>query len=39
VPETFIIDKQGIIRERIGGPLSEELINQHLLPLIKELQQ
>ncbi|HEX9447151.1 MAG TPA: DsbE family thiol:disulfide interchange protein [Dongiaceae bacterium] len=39
VPETFIIDKQGTIRERIGGPLSDELITQHLLPLIKELQQ
>lgn len=39
VPETFIIDKQGIIRQRIGGPLSEELISQQLLPLIKELQK
>jgi cytochrome c biogenesis protein CcmG/thiol:disulfide interchange protein DsbE len=39
VPETFIIDKQGIIRDRIGGPLSDDLIETHLLPLIKELQK
>ena len=39
VPETFIIDKQGIIRDRIPGPLSDELIATQLLPLIKDLQK
>jgi cytochrome c biogenesis protein CcmG/thiol:disulfide interchange protein DsbE len=39
VPETFIIDKQGTIRDRVGGPLSDELIETQLLPLIKELQK
>lgn len=39
VPETFIIDRQGIIRDRIPGPLSDELIETQLLPLIKELQK
>ena len=39
VPETFIIDKQGIIRDRIPGPLSDDLIDTQLLPLIKGLQK
>lgn len=39
VPETFIIDKQGIIRDRIGGPLSDDLIASQILPLIKDLQK
>lgn len=39
VPETFIIDKQGIIRDRIGGPLSDELIESQVIPLIKDLQK
>ena len=39
VPETFIIDKQGIIRQRIPGPLSDDLIETQLLPLIKDLQK
>jgi cytochrome c biogenesis protein CcmG/thiol:disulfide interchange protein DsbE len=39
VPETFIIDKQGIIRDRIGGPLSDDLIETQLVPLIKDLQK
>ena len=39
VPETFIIDKQGIIRDRIGGPVSDDLIESQVLPLIKELQK
>lgn len=39
VPETFIIDKEGIIRARIPGPLSDDLIETQLLPLIKDLQK
>ncbi|MDY0885899.1 DsbE family thiol:disulfide interchange protein [Dongia soli] len=39
VPETFILDKEGIIRARIPGPLSDDLIETQLLPLIKDLQK
>jgi cytochrome c biogenesis protein CcmG/thiol:disulfide interchange protein DsbE len=38
VPETYVIDKQGRIRKRIVGPLSEREIAQELLPLVQQLQ-
>jgi cytochrome c biogenesis protein CcmG/thiol:disulfide interchange protein DsbE len=38
VPETFIIDKQGVIRMKHTGPLTPEAINKKIIPLIKELQ-
>jgi cytochrome c biogenesis protein CcmG/thiol:disulfide interchange protein DsbE len=39
VPETFVNDKQGIIRHKQTGPLTEEVLQQTLLPLIRKLQQ
>jgi cytochrome c biogenesis protein CcmG/thiol:disulfide interchange protein DsbE len=39
VPETFIIDKAGIVRHRIAGPLNEQMIEDEIAPLIKELRQ
>ncbi len=38
VPETFVIDKRGIIRLKYSGPLSAAVIEQKLLPLIRELE-
>jgi len=38
VPETFVIDKKGIIRHKLTGPLSPEFIESILLPLISQLQ-
>ncbi len=38
VPETFVIDKQGRIRMRHAGPLTPEVWQQTILPLITELQ-
>jgi cytochrome c biogenesis protein CcmG/thiol:disulfide interchange protein DsbE len=38
VPETFVIDKQGVIRMKFTGPLTREAIAGKLLPLIEELQ-
>ncbi|HEY0844119.1 MAG TPA: DsbE family thiol:disulfide interchange protein [Noviherbaspirillum sp.] len=38
VPETFVIDKRGIIRMKHTGPLTPESLSQKILPLIKELQ-
>jgi len=37
-PETFIMDKQGIIRHKHIGPLSVDALNNEILPLIAELQ-
>lgn len=37
VPETFVIDKQGVIRYKQIGPLTAEAWEQKLLPLIKSL--
>jgi cytochrome c biogenesis protein CcmG/thiol:disulfide interchange protein DsbE len=37
-PETFIIDRQGIVRHKHVGPLTVEILNTEILPLIDELQ-
>jgi cytochrome c biogenesis protein CcmG, thiol:disulfide interchange protein DsbE len=39
VPETFVIDKKGVVRWKFTGPLTEEAIRGKLLPLIEELQR
>ncbi|MDX9845193.1 MAG: hypothetical protein RBT42_15780 [Aquabacterium sp.] len=39
VPETFVIDKQGVIRHKHAGPITPEWVQQTLLPLVKELQR
>lgn len=38
VPETFVIDRKGIVRLRHTGPVTAEDLQQRLLPLIKRLQ-
>ena len=37
VPETFVIDKQGVIRYKHIGPITPEAWQQKLAPMIKEL--
>ncbi len=37
VPETFVIDKAGIIRHKITGVLTPTNIRDEIIPLIKEL--
>lgn len=37
-PETFIIDSQGIIRHKHVGPLTIDVVNEQILPLVAELQ-
>jgi cytochrome c biogenesis protein CcmG/thiol:disulfide interchange protein DsbE len=39
VPETFIIDKQGVIRHKQIGPITTEALQKTILPLINELQK
>lgn len=38
VPETFVIDRKGIIRYKFTGPLTEEALEKKLLPLVRTLQ-
>ena len=38
VPETYVIDKAGVIRLKHTGPITPEVFSGKLLPLVKELQ-
>lgn len=38
VPETYVIDKAGIIRYKQIGPLTEEALRDKIMPLIKGLK-
>lgn len=38
VPETFIIDRRGIIRYKHTGPLTPDVVRTRIEPLLKELQ-
>ena len=37
VPETFVIDKEGVIRLKHIGPVTPEVLQRTILPLIKKL--
>jgi len=37
VPETYVIDKAGVIRYKRIGPLTPEIVKQKVLPLVREL--
>lgn len=39
VPETYIIDKQGVIRDKLIGPVTPQNLQERLLPLIAELKK
>ena len=39
VPETFLIDKAGIVRYKQIGPLTPEALKQKILPMVRELQK
>lgn len=38
VPETYVVDRQGIIRYRAVGPLSDSELASKILPLVAELE-
>jgi cytochrome c biogenesis protein CcmG/thiol:disulfide interchange protein DsbE len=38
VPETFVIDKQGVIRYKQIGPITPEALEKKILPLVKKLE-
>lgn len=37
VPETFVIDKQGVIRYKHIGPVTPQVLRERIEPLLKEL--
>jgi cytochrome c biogenesis protein CcmG/thiol:disulfide interchange protein DsbE len=37
VPETFVVDKQGVIRYKQIGPLTVDALEKKILPLVREL--
>ncbi|MEP7099547.1 MAG: DsbE family thiol:disulfide interchange protein [Burkholderiales bacterium] len=37
VPETFVIDKRGVVRFKLVGPLTREAIETRIRPLLREL--
>jgi cytochrome c biogenesis protein CcmG/thiol:disulfide interchange protein DsbE len=39
VPETYVIDKQGVIRYKLVGAITPEVLTQKILPLVTALQK
>jgi len=39
VPETFVIDKKGIVRHKFTGPVYQKAVDNELIPLIKQLRE
>ncbi len=39
VPETFVIDKTGVIRHKQIGPVTAQSLRDKILPLVRELQK
>jgi cytochrome c biogenesis protein CcmG/thiol:disulfide interchange protein DsbE len=39
VPETYVIDKAGIVRMKHTGPISPDVLNKKIMPLLAELNK
>lgn len=39
VPETFVIDQQGIVRYKHVGPMTDVVVNEKILPLVQQLNR
>lgn len=39
VPESFVVDSNGIIRHKVVGPITQKIMEQTLIPLIKRLRR
>jgi cytochrome c biogenesis protein CcmG/thiol:disulfide interchange protein DsbE len=38
VPETFVVDKKGVIRAKVSYPLQDQIWNEQLKPLLDKLE-
>lgn len=38
VPETFVVDKRGVIRRKLIGAVTRKTVDEQLLPLVRRLQ-
>ena len=38
VPETFVIDRDGVIRYKQIGPITPQALKEKILPLVRKLQ-
>jgi len=38
VPETYVIDKEGVIRYKQIGPVTQQSLHEKILPLVAELK-
>ena len=38
-PETFIVDKTGVIRFKFAGPMSPQIWNEKLFPIVQRLRK
>ena len=38
-PETFVIDKEGVIRMKHIGPLDDRIVRDKILPMVRKLSQ
>ncbi len=38
VPETFVIDKRGVIRDKIVGAINRKVVDERLMPLVRRLR-
>jgi len=39
VPETFVIDRAGVVRYRQVGPVTAESMERRIVPLLQQLEQ
>ncbi|MGI9133582.1 MAG: DsbE family thiol:disulfide interchange protein [Rhodoferax sp.] len=39
VPESYLIDKNGVIRYKQIGPITQEALDKHIIPLIQQLNK
>jgi cytochrome c biogenesis protein CcmG/thiol:disulfide interchange protein DsbE len=39
VPETYVIDKQGVIQYKQIGPVTPQSLREKILPLVAELEK
>jgi cytochrome c biogenesis protein CcmG/thiol:disulfide interchange protein DsbE len=38
VPETFVIDREGVVRHKHIGPLTDQAVQETILPLVRKLK-